>query len=82
MSVVVPMIMAVLLICGSKRGGMVLAFAVTFVLGGLASFVLAMGVNRLVVPVEELLAGAPGSIRGGWPVHSCPAAFSEELARS
>jgi RsiW-degrading membrane proteinase PrsW (M82 family) len=81
MSAVVPLVMAVLLICLSKRGGMIWAFAATFVVGGFGSFLLAMALNRLVAPVEEYFAGDPGSIRAGLASSFLSAALSEELAR-
>jgi RsiW-degrading membrane proteinase PrsW (M82 family) len=81
MSLVAPVVMAVLLICLSKRGGMIWALAAVFVVGGFISFLLAMALNRLVAPVEEHFAGAPGSIRAGLASSFLSAALSEELAR-
>lgn len=81
MSMVMPMIMAALLIYGSKRGGMALSFATTFALGGFASSVLAIGVNRVVMPIETLLAGDPTSIRAGLAGSFLSAAFPKESAR-
>lgn len=80
-SLVVPVLMAVLLIWGTRRGRSTLIFAVAFLAGGFVSFVLALGTSRLLLPLESLVAGVPGSIRAHLASAFLTAALPEELAR-